>query len=314
MTTVTIRNPRDFANAVLTDLGDPTGSTDTTNVVGWEAQEGGNWHNTAKYNPLNTTQPEPGSVNFDTGKPGGGVQAYTSWQEGVDATVATLNQNQVGYPKIITDLATSDDWKTFAGDVDASAWGTKGLVPTSPPPPSGSGNPDSQSYGTGLLGGSTGNPNKPNPSDNGANLSGLAGILQSLDGLYQPPSPSLIANLTSLGTASVQSVATMIFVRAISSALFIGIIAMGIKTLSSGGIGGSGGGGATNVLEFVNASKMQARKADLSEQRIRNASEKEERVNVRHYSGLASKERVAATPRTTHIWHHNSKGDSTRTP
>ena len=81
-----ISNPTQFAQAVLKALGDPDSSANEQSIVDWEKREGGNWNNTAKYNPLNTTESEPGdsSMNSD------GVKAYTSWGQGVQATVSTL--------------------------------------------------------------------------------------------------------------------------------------------------------------------------------------------------------------------------------
>ena len=66
----------------------------------WEGKEGGNWHNTAKYNPLNTSYQTAGSVNFNTGKSGSGVQ-------GVAATISTLTGAQAdarGYTAIVNAL------------------------------------------------------------------------------------------------------------------------------------------------------------------------------------------------------------------
>jgi hypothetical protein len=64
--------------------------------VKWENREGGNWNNKAKYNPLNTSQIMPGSTNFNTGQPGSGIQAYTSWQQGLQATAMTLTNGRYG--------------------------------------------------------------------------------------------------------------------------------------------------------------------------------------------------------------------------
>jgi len=80
----------DFAKAVITGLGGTPTAQAIQDLVYWEGKEGGNWSNTAKYNPLNTSYQSSGSTNYNTGKAGSGVQAYTSWQQGVNATVATL--------------------------------------------------------------------------------------------------------------------------------------------------------------------------------------------------------------------------------
>ena len=81
-----INSPTGFADALLQALGAPTSAANVASIVHWEALEGGNWHNSAKFNPLNTTMHESGSTSMN----GVGVQSYTSWAEGVKATVDTL--------------------------------------------------------------------------------------------------------------------------------------------------------------------------------------------------------------------------------
>ena len=322
MGNVAIKNPTDFANQLLGALGFPDTKSNVSNIVAWEQHEGGagpEWggNNLASFNPLNTTQGAPGSKGD---APGDSIQAYPNWQTGLDATVQTLQENETGYSQILHDLSVSAPWTTFASDVDASAWGTKGLNPSATSAPT-IGNPDSQSYGTGVTAtqndGST--ANAPSTTPGGDKMQGIAGILQGLDGLYSPSGPGELDDLLTLGTASIPSIATLIFVRAMSSILFIGIMAMGIKTLSSGSSGG-GGGGATNVLEFVNNAKVQNRKLNLAEGRSAASATKEEHVGIRHTERLAndeatrtSRERVASTPRVSykrnesHIHHHSDK-------
>jgi hypothetical protein len=92
--------PASFAEALLVDLGIKKPSAgDVAFVEEWETAEGGNWVNTAKYNPLNTSQHEPGSRSY---QPGAGVQSYTSWASGLAATVATLRDDT--YSGIVKDL------------------------------------------------------------------------------------------------------------------------------------------------------------------------------------------------------------------
>jgi hypothetical protein len=91
--------PTTFAKALLSALGAPATSANVASLTAWEAREGGNFNNTAKYNPINTERVEPGSTDY---KPGGAVQAYTSWSQGLQATVATLQQSQ--YVAIVTAL------------------------------------------------------------------------------------------------------------------------------------------------------------------------------------------------------------------
>jgi hypothetical protein len=93
-----INNPTDFANALLAAIGAPSTAANITSIVNWEAREGGNWNNTAKYNPINTTLNEPGATSINSV----GVKAYTSWAQGVQATAATLLGGQ--YNDIVTAL------------------------------------------------------------------------------------------------------------------------------------------------------------------------------------------------------------------
>lgn len=94
-----INNTTDFAKALLGVLGDPTSAANIASLVNWQNHEGGHWHNTAYYNPLNTT------LNYD-GDPGMNsvnVRQYASWAEGLAATKQTL-QNGL-YNDILAALA-----------------------------------------------------------------------------------------------------------------------------------------------------------------------------------------------------------------
>ncbi len=314
MTTYIIKNPTDFANALLGALGVPDSKTNVANVVGWETIEGGNWHNSAKYNPLNTTETEPGSTNFNTKKPGAGVQAYTSWQQGIDATVATLQDSNpmYGYQQIVSDLNTSQPWSDFSAALKASSWDGSGHYAglSSTTAPGSGGNPDSQSYGTGVVATeAAGNAaNSPSKTANAKKLQGFAGVLQALQGLYSPPDPGLVQDLASLGTAPIQEVATLIFVRALSSVLFIGIMAIGVKTMFSGSSGGGGSKGGTNVLEFVNNAQTTNRKLGQSQQRLSFQQEHESNVGTRHDQKLKHETFVQneETYRTKYAEQHKS--------
>src|SRR5262249_2216526 len=84
--------PQSWEVSLLQALGMPVTKANVQSVVSWEAAEGGNWQNTATYNPLNTTQAEPGSAPMNSV----GVQAYDSWSSGLQATVATLHNGSYG--------------------------------------------------------------------------------------------------------------------------------------------------------------------------------------------------------------------------
>jgi hypothetical protein len=110
--------PRSFARAVLATEGAPRTRCNVRAILAWEAAEGGNWNNTAAYNPLNTTLPEPGSSPMNPV----GVQSYTSWGQGLQATVDTLNNGN--YPGILAALSAGDNAQSVANAVGASPWGT----------------------------------------------------------------------------------------------------------------------------------------------------------------------------------------------
>lgn len=83
----TINTPADFAAALLPALGAPVTAANVSSIVAWEQIEGGNWHNSAAFNPLNTTQPEPGYSQTGTQ---GNIGVYLDWAQGIKATVDTL--------------------------------------------------------------------------------------------------------------------------------------------------------------------------------------------------------------------------------
>jgi hypothetical protein len=113
--TLTIRNPTEWADAFLKALGAKITPTNQAEVVGWEAAEGGNWENSAKYNPLNTTEVTPTSHSVITG-----VQAYQSWAAGLTATLRAIHQST--YTAIVNDLKNSAPYVTFAASVGNSPW------------------------------------------------------------------------------------------------------------------------------------------------------------------------------------------------
>jgi hypothetical protein len=120
--------PQSWADEFLTELGDNVNPTNEEAVEGWEAGEGGagpEWgtNNLASFNPINSTLAEPGSVKVNSDD----VQAYTSWEQGLDASVATLEESQTGYATIRNDLANGASVDQTNADIDASKWGTHDL-------------------------------------------------------------------------------------------------------------------------------------------------------------------------------------------
>jgi hypothetical protein len=95
--------PTQWAATVLQQLGIPQSPGAVQALTGWARAEGGHWNNQARFNPLNTTQPEPGYTK--TGAQGN-IGSYTSWQQGVDATVKTLTNGR--YAPILSALKAGD--------------------------------------------------------------------------------------------------------------------------------------------------------------------------------------------------------------
>lgn len=288
--TYTIKNPTDWANAFLGALGMPDTKTNVTNIVGWEAAEGGNWNNSAKYNPLNTEQPAPGSKSMGGGSK---VQSYTSWQEGLDATVATIQQPGNGYPQILADLNTSQPWMDFSNAVSSSNWGTH----LSGASPSSSGGTNSAAYSSGVT--ATNNDgssaNTPSTSKGNKKLQGFAGVLQEMDALYNPSFSKTVLGFIPNIPADIQGTATMLVVRGFSAILSVGLVFIGINTFIHGSSSSGSANGPMNVLEFVNNTQMQNRKIGLSQERVKTASIREADVSARHQQKLADKERERET-------------------
>lgn len=89
-------------------------------LTGWENAEGGHFHNDAHFNPLNTTQNEPGAGN--TGSQGN-IKQYKNWQQGIQATVETLRNGR--YNGILGALQSGDP-TAVANAIGQTPWGTSG--------------------------------------------------------------------------------------------------------------------------------------------------------------------------------------------
>lgn len=112
-----------WAASLLQALKLQTTNANLQIIVGWELAEGGNWNNTAAFNPLNTTQSLGGSTSVNSV----GVQAFKSWQDGLTATVKTLNNGN--YASILAMLQGGNtDPETAATTINSSPWGTKDLT------------------------------------------------------------------------------------------------------------------------------------------------------------------------------------------
>jgi hypothetical protein len=128
-----ITTPTDFANAFLNAIPEPDTADNVEAIIGWEEREGGNWHNAAMFNPLNTTRVYDGSTSINSV----GVESYSSWDDGVTATVQTITNGF--YSGILAAFAAGNDPVAVANAVGASPWGTPNFASLLPPtydPPS----------------------------------------------------------------------------------------------------------------------------------------------------------------------------------
>lgn len=108
----------EWARKLLDKLGIKATNANVSALMAWMRAEGGHWNNTAHYNPLNTTQSAPGATSMNSV----GVKAYTSWDQGFDATVKTLTNGH--YSSILAALK-SGSAKEIVHAVVNSVWGTK---------------------------------------------------------------------------------------------------------------------------------------------------------------------------------------------
>jgi len=108
----------EWARQLLSRLGIKATNANVGALMAWARAEGGHWNNTAHYNPLNTTQSMPGATSMNSV----GVKAYSSWDQGFDATVKTL---QNGHYAAILSALKSGSAKDIVQAVVNSVWGTK---------------------------------------------------------------------------------------------------------------------------------------------------------------------------------------------
>jgi hypothetical protein len=92
-----IANSLDWAHAIEASGGYPQTASNDQFLTAWAQTEGGNWGNTYSYNVLNTSLKVPGSS-------GSFIQSYQSWDQGIAATLQTLNGSSA-YSPITSALA-----------------------------------------------------------------------------------------------------------------------------------------------------------------------------------------------------------------
>ena len=112
---------KEWASSLLSALGAPASDSNVSALLTWSRFEGGHWKNSAAYNPLNTTLNRPGSSSMNSV----GVKRYTSWEQGIDATVSTLLGNRSkerGYAAIVDALRSDAGASAVLSAVNQSAW------------------------------------------------------------------------------------------------------------------------------------------------------------------------------------------------
>ncbi len=126
-------SPAQVAAEVLAGLGASSAPPSSVAALeAWQAVEGGagpqygDPANTAAYNPYNTTLRVPGSKTVSGGPAAkAGVQAYSSWQQGIAATVATLSEP--AYAGVVSDLVSGAPTAVTEEAIVSSPWGTKNI-------------------------------------------------------------------------------------------------------------------------------------------------------------------------------------------
>lgn len=111
--------PDAWARHILKAGKFPLTPANVTAMTAWARAEGGHFNNDSKYNPLNTTQPEPGAGNTGTQ---GNIKVYNSWRQGDKATLTTLHNGHYG--AILAALKKGDSAEAVAQAIGASPWGT----------------------------------------------------------------------------------------------------------------------------------------------------------------------------------------------
>lgn len=112
---------KEWASSLLSALGAPASDSNISALLTWSRFEGGHWKNSAAYNPLNTTLDRPGASPMNPI----GVKRYTSWEQGIEATVSTLLGNrskQRGYADIVEALRSDAGVSAVLSAVNQSAW------------------------------------------------------------------------------------------------------------------------------------------------------------------------------------------------
>ena len=235
-----------FAEAILTGLGYPVTKLAVTDIMSWEAAEGGAWNGGARYNPLNTTEPMSGATDFNSV----GVKNYGSWEQGISATIKTLQNGY--YPDILNALAIGGTGD-FGLTVGESPWGTETFTVTGQP--------------TKALTSPTDTGNAPSLTNtNPPTLSNYPGLFVNSDGVYQIKySASIGADIANLGGANSAISAVKTFndtgkmeatKHGVKSNTYIEWVNANLSTIYGPNSATSAGGGAAGALTGLTLSTM----------------------------------------------------------
>jgi len=287
----TIQTPNDFANVLLGRLGAPDSPDNVADIDAWEKMEGGNWSNPDAYNPLDTTQSEPGSESTN----GNGVQKYTSWNEGISATVATLENGDYG--SIVSDLQQGNvPISQFSELNELATWGTQVGGWPSASDLSGGYTPSvesslyyagSEGVGvSGSAGGSSSGSSTGSSSSASTAPAGSGGIGNVLDSLNSFLNPAAQPTITSIVTGNIEQTLLEIVGRGIFTIGGLVLIYLGIKQFT-----GSGGSG---IIQIAQTQQRESRLRSGQSQDAAIAQLREDQSQRREALEQARESRLAA--------------------
>jgi hypothetical protein len=110
--------PAGWETQVLQGIGAPVTQQNIQNLDLWQRAEGGSTNNPDSYNPFNTTLGTYGGSSTNSV----GVKAFSSWGQGLDATIATIEQSNMA--GIDNALKANSPTPQFEAAVNSSPWGT----------------------------------------------------------------------------------------------------------------------------------------------------------------------------------------------
>lgn len=111
-------DPARFSRDVLARIGAPVTSQNMAVMQAWIKAEG----TKAQFNPLATVRRAEGATDFNSV----GVKNFVSYEQGVDTTVGAITNGL--YDDVIAALRRGNDAFAVADAIEASPWGTGGLV------------------------------------------------------------------------------------------------------------------------------------------------------------------------------------------